>query len=399
MAHLIELDMVDELSKLVLDIMMLSKPPEVPERYVSISSMQTLYANLNSLREILNATANGDLTKEVAIKGYMGDALRTLQTNLKAVSKQTRKVASGDLAQRIGFMEEFSKSFNAIVIQLDQALKEITNKDIELNQINEELVKGIASRKKAEAALSRVNENLTKEISIRKEAEATLSKDNGTLAREIAARKEAEAALGRVNKDLAKEIVLRKEAEAALRHSQESFRVLSITDPLTGLYNRRQFNHLAEVEIRRTLRYGRPLAAMMLDIDFFRHFNDTFGHTCGDMVLKLVAKTIKEMLRSNDIPARYGGEEFVVLFPETPVEAARNIAERLRRRIKESTTETERGPITVTASFGVCEFHGKTTTKPGGKILADFISKADQALNASKNAGRNRVTVYKPVED
>jgi diguanylate cyclase (GGDEF)-like protein len=315
------------------------------------------------------------------------------------MTRQTKLAASGDLTQRVEFMGDFSQSFNAMVIQLDQAIKEITKKDVELNQINEEMIKGIAIRKKAEAALKRVNEDLVKGGTVRKEAETAMNKINGELAKEIDIRKEAEAALSRANKDLAKEITLRKEAEAALRQSQEAFRVLSITDPLTGLYNRRQFNHLAEVEIRRTLRYGRPLAAMMLDIDFFKHINDTFGHTCGDMVLKLVAKTTKEMLRSNDIPARYGVEEFVVLFPETPVEAAANIAERLRRRIKESTIETEKGPITVTASFGVSEFLGKSTSKPSGKILSDFISKADQALNTSKNAGRNRVTVYKPAEE
>ncbi len=355
MAHLIELDMADELSKLVLDIMTLGKPPQIPERYASISSMQTLYATLLSLRENLYATSNGDLSREVALKGFVGGALKTLQANLKHMTWQTKLVASGDFSQRMEFMGEFSQSFNAMVIQLDQTLKEITKKDAELSKVNDNLVK------------------------------------------ENAIRTETEAALKRVNTDLVKEVTIRKEAELALRKSQEDFRKLSITDPLTGLFNRRKFNDEAEREIRRAIRYGHPLAAIMLDIDFFKHINDTFGHTCGDMVLKLVAKTTKEMLRAHDIPARYGGEEFIVLFPETPVEAAANIAERLRRRIQESITQTERGPITITASFGVSEFLGKGDNKPSGKILSDFISQAEQALNASKNAGRNKVTVYHPV--
>lgn len=378
MAHLIELDMADELSKLVLDMMTLGKPPQIPERYASISSMQTLYATLLSLRENLYAASNGDLSREVALKGFVGGALKTLQANLKHMTWQTKLVASGDFTQRMEFMGEFSQSFNAMVIQLDQTLKEITKKDAELSKVNDDLVKEVAIRKETESALSKVNDNLVKENAIRKEAEA---------------------ALNRVNTDLVKEVAIRKNAELALRKSEEAFRKLSITDPLTGLFNRRKFNDEAEREIRRAIRYGHPLAAIMLDIDFFKHINDTFGHTCGDMVLKLVAKTTKEMLRAHDIPARYGGEEFIVLFPETPIEAAANIAERLRRRIQESITQTERGPITVTASFGVSEFLGKGDNKPSGKILSDFISQADQALYTSKNAGRNKVTVYHPVAE
>ena len=176
-------------------------------------------------------------------------------------------------------------------------------------------------------------------------------------------------------------------------------RLLAITDSLTGLYNRRHFNKLAEDEINRVLRYSRPLSVMMFDIDFFKHVNDSFGHARGDMVLKMVAKTTKEMIRITDIPARYGGEEFIVLFPETPVTGAASIAERLRRRIEDTTTQTEEGPITITISLGVSDYLGETNSKPNERILSEFISKADQALYASKNAGRNRVTTYEPEEE
>jgi diguanylate cyclase (GGDEF)-like protein len=115
-----------------------------------------------------------------------------------------------------------------------------------------------------------------------------------------------------VNDDLLKEIDSHKQTEVALRESEEALRLLATTDPLTGLYNRRRFNELAETEIPRTLRYSRHLSVMMFDIDFFKRINDTFGHASGDMVLKMVAKNTIETVRTTDIPARYGGEEFVL---------------------------------------------------------------------------------------
>ncbi len=331
-----EHDIIDELSHFLLDIMMLAKPPQLPARFASVDSLQTLHSNLISIRDFLYAAANGDLSREVAFKGYIGGALKTLQANLRHMTWQTKMIASGDFSQRVEFMGEFSQSFNAMVLQLDQTLKEVVRKDKELSEANE---------------------------------------------------------------DLLKEITIRKQTEAALRESEEAFRLLAITDSLTGLHNRWHFNNLAEAEIRRVIRYTRPLSVMMIDIDFFKRVNDTFGHTSGDMVLRMVAKTTKEMLRSTDIPARYGGEEFIVLLPETPVSEAATVAERLRRRIEETTAEGEKCQITITASFGVSDYIDKTNEKPLERILTEFISKADQALYASKNAGRNRVTVYKPKEE
>jgi GGDEF domain-containing protein len=260
-----EHDIVDELSKLLLDIMILGKPPQVPDRFASVDSLQTLYANLISLRDFLYAASNGDLSRQVSFKGYIGGALKTLQANLRHITWQTKMVASGDFTQRVEFMGEFSQSFNAMVMQLDQTLKELVRKETELSQANEKLLK---------------------------------------------------------------EITIRKQTEAALRESEKTLRLLAITDSLTDLFNRRHFNKLAEDEIRRTLRYSRPLSIIMFDIDFFKNINDSFGHASGDMVLKMVAKTTKETVRVTDIPARYGGEEFVVLLPETPVDKAATVAEK-----------------------------------------------------------------------
>lgn len=328
-----EHEIVDELSKFVLDIMMLAKPPQVLARFVSVDSLHTLYTTLISLRDFLYAVSNGDLSRQVPFKGYIGGALKTLQANLKHMTWQTKMVASGDFTQRVEFMGEFSESFNAMVMQLDQTLKELVSKKTELSQTNEALLK---------------------------------------------------------------EIMIRKQTEASLRKNEEKLRILAITDSLTGLYNRRHFNKLAEDEIGRALRYSRPLSVMIFDLDFFKRVNDTFGHTNGDMVLKMVAKTTKEMLRTTDISARYGGEEFVVLLPETPVAQAAAAAERLRRQIEITPVQAEKCPITVTASFGVSDYPGKTNAKPHKRVQSEFFANADQALYASKNAGRNRVTIFDP---
>lgn len=326
---------VEQLSKLLLDIMMLSEPPSVPDRFASVESLQTLCVTLVSLREYLNAVSNGDMGKRIPLRGYLGGTLKTLQANLRHMTWQTKMVASGDFSQRIEFMGDFSESFNAMVIQLDQTLKELVKKKTELSNLNE---------------------------------------------------------------DLLKEIIIRKQTEAALRLSQEELSRLATTDSLTSLYNRRHFNELAVEEIVRALRYSRPLSVMIFDIDFFKRVNDTFGHSGGDMVLTMVARTVKEMLRTTEIPARYGGEEFIVLFPETSAPEAAEVAERLRRRIEETAFQVQNGKIMITASFGVSDCLRKSHPRPYESVLSEFVSSADRAMYLSKNTGRNRITVFRSEE-
>lgn len=168
---------------------------------------------------------------------------------------------------------------------------------------------------------------------------------------------------------------------------------LAITDSLTDLYNRRQFNRLVEAEISKARRYSRPLSVIMFDIDFFKRINDTFGHTIGDIVLKIVARVTKKTLRVSDIPARYGGEEFIILLPETAALKAAVIAERLRRQIELTTAQGEECPA-VTASFGVSEYlFEEMNSSPIELAVSRFLENVDRALYASKNAGKNRVTI------
>ena len=162
---------------------------------------------------------------------------------------------------------------------------------------------------------------------------------------------------------------------------------LAITDPLTGLYNRRGLFELGRIEFARTRRFGRPFASMMLDIDHFKRVNDAYGHPVGDQVLQALAKHCQSSVREIDLVARYGGEEFVFLLPETNLEVAREIAERLRRTIANLSIPTEKGELSVTVSLGVAMYDENTLG------LETMIARTDQAMYVAKHRGRNRIAV------
>jgi len=168
-----------------------------------------------------------------------------------------------------------------------------------------------------------------------------------------------------------------------LRESRQELERLSVTDPLTGLYNRRRMMEALEHEVRRSRRLKHTFAVLMADVDNFKRYNDAYGHPAGDEVLKRVAALLREATRDVDVVARYGGEEFFVLMPETEGEGAADVADRVRERLA-----AERLPGgAITLSFGVAEFpaHGDT-----GETL---IAIADAALYEAKREGRDRVVV------
>jgi two-component system cell cycle response regulator len=166
----------------------------------------------------------------------------------------------------------------------------------------------------------------------------------------------------------------------------EDARHLAMTDPLTGLLNRRAFTDAMEREMSRARRYGFPLCVLLLDVDHFKKVNDTRGHEGGDMVLKAVAKTILRLARKSDVVGRWGGEEFVVGLPQAAAAGARIAAERLRRAIAESPfpLKEEGHPLRVTASIGVAH-------AVEGEPLEAMIARADGAMYLAKSRGRNRV--------
>ena len=160
------------------------------------------------------------------------------------------------------------------------------------------------------------------------------------------------------------------------------------TDPLTGLANRRRFFEMAEAELARTRRYDAPLSLLMLDIDHFKEVNDTHGHRAGDRVLGSLALICLEVLRNVDVVGRVGGEEFAILLPETGLDGAMEVAERLREAIEKSAVVREEGvPLRVTVSIGVAILEDGTN-------LDTLLNRADAALYDAKHRGRNRVRAF-----
>jgi diguanylate cyclase (GGDEF)-like protein len=173
----------------------------------------------------------------------------------------------------------------------------------------------------------------------------------------------------------------------------EDLTTLASIDPLTGIYNRRQFETLAHAELARAQRYMRPLSVLMIDIDFFKRVNDTFGHEMGDWVLKMVATTINSAKRDPDVAARIGGEEFALLLPETALDAARLVAERIRELVRKNSHAVGKEQLALTISVGVAD----ATVRSSG--IEAVLRDAERALHEAKRQGRNQVCVAKrPVE-
>lgn len=167
----------------------------------------------------------------------------------------------------------------------------------------------------------------------------------------------------------------------------EKLQQLAITDGLTRLYNSRSFYSQLELEIDRSNRYRHPLALLLLDIDHFKDYNDTYGHLEGDKVLVEFSRAIKSCLRANDSAYRYGGEEFTVLLPETGAEEAKTVAQRIRASLEEMNFSPQPGSrVNKTISIGVTEYAPQ-------EELVSFIKRADEAMYLSKQNGRNRVSV------
>lgn len=169
----------------------------------------------------------------------------------------------------------------------------------------------------------------------------------------------------------------------------QKVRALSMIDGLTGIMNHLHLHKRLYVELLRALRYSRPLSCIMLDLDHFKIINDTYGHQAGDRILREVVEIIQAQVRELDVPARYGGEEFFIILPETGLDEALNVAERLREAVAQHGFFAEGNVIRVTASFGVASF-------PQAKIMHknELIRHADQALYQAKHDGRNRVVAY-----
>lgn len=170
-------------------------------------------------------------------------------------------------------------------------------------------------------------------------------------------------------------------------------RELSVRDELTGLYNRRHFQEVLQMEWKRATRFKRPLSLLMIDIDHFKQFNDTYGHLHGDKVLKIIAGLIGRNLREVDTVARFGGEEFIVLLPDTDKDGALVVGEKLRRRVEIERFEEDRQILVLTISVGISTF------PMDAREMDDLIDHADLGLYEAKDRGRNQVVMYADIDE
>jgi len=189
------------------------------------------------------------------------------------------------------------------------------------------------------------------------------------------------------NKVLEQRLTLSKSEISDLQHSLEAIRAESLTDPLTGLGNRKYFDRMIGHEVQTALASGEPLTLLMFDIDHFKSFNDSYGHLTGDQVLRLVGMSLKQTIKGQDITARYGGEEFAVVLPNTGLRQALTVADHIRRAVmakelKKKSTGEILGRVTISV--------GVSMLKPDDDTDA-LIERADACLYAAKRNGRNRV--------
>ena len=189
------------------------------------------------------------------------------------------------------------------------------------------------------------------------------------------------------NKALEDRLTLSKSEISNLQQSLEAIRAESLTDPLTGLGNRKYFDRSIETAVQNALANGEPLSLLMFDIDHFKSFNDSYGHLTGDQVLRLVGMSLKQTIKGQDITARYGGEEFAVVLPNTALRQALTVADHIRRAVmakelKKKSTGEILGRVTISV--------GVSMLKPGDDTDS-LIERADACLYAAKRNGRNRV--------
>lgn len=424
-------------------------PQTLPEEWAGYEELTALYHGLVQLREFIKNVAEGDLQTPLQFKGFLAGTMKSLQANLRHMTWQTQMIADGDFSQRLDFLGEFSDAFNSMTVQLETSIRTIKEKEAELARINEGLREEMKQRKQAQAALAKseayyrsltetmkdvvwvldlsllrltytspsltpllgwdIDEFLTLELAtiFTKESfasfqqtidteeqifissgakhyfsfEAELRCKNGsTIWTEIVAhfdrKKEGN---GLYMHSVIRDITERRTLQLELERQ-------ATLDELTGLFNRRYFITNANQEIRRSQRYGNPASMMMMDIDHFKNVNDTYGHGTGDIALQQVASTCMKNLRNTDILGRIGGEEFAVFMPETSLENAALVAERLRREIEMMTVLSleEKTPIPLTISIGVSDFQK-------GDNLSNLMARTDKFLYRAKESGRNRI--------
>lgn len=189
-----------------------------------------------------------------------------------------------------------------------------------------------------------------------------------------------------VRLEIATDITLRKQMELELQEAHQQARAAALEDELTGLHNRRAFYEFGGQLLRHAKRHASPLTMVVMDLDYFKQVNDTYGHDAGDEVLRQIARLLQNRVRESDIVARLGGEEFALLLPDTTMGEAIELTERMLEMLNELVIQHKGRSIHASASFGI------TRLIVGDQTLEDLMHRADRALYQSKDQGRGRVS-------
>ena len=308
-----------------------SRTPEAGAELKAIEGFEELCAYIQDIKETLLHFSNGDFDHAIKQPGATAGFIKALQSNIRHLAWQCYAVADGDLDQRVEFLGALSKAFNRMT-------------------------------------------------------EALVAKQEEILSHQ--------AALTKKTEELQIEIKKKEDMAAALRASEEMYRQRSLRDPRTGLYNRGYFFESVTREIEKIKRQKKAHCCLvMMDIDFFKKFNDTYGHLCGDQVLKMVAVTITGALRKSDILARYGGEEFSLFLANADLDIGTLIAERIRTAVANRPSPAPGSHTPVTVSIGLCHVDSRrlSPSSSGDDLLTNALKLADEALYVAKDRGRNMV--------
>jgi diguanylate cyclase (GGDEF)-like protein len=306
------------------------KVPPLEGELAEIPELREIHEELTELREVLGALSQGAVSPTITRRGLLSGYLKTLQTQLRHFVRQARRVEQGDFTRQVRYTGEFPDAFNGMVRRMHLTLKDLKRK--------EEVLTALAD-------------------------------------------------------GLRSEVALRNSAVEALRQSESQFKYLASHDSLTGALNRRSFMDRAMIEMTAAVANGVSCGIVMMDLDHFKQFNDTYGHPAGDEALRHIVTVVSAFLRKGDFLGRYGGEEFVFYFSDADRNTGIAIAERVREAIASTPVQLRDGAAFISASFGVAMALDEETP---GEIndLETCIHNADIALYQAKKGGRNRVVCY-----
>ncbi|MFO7912477.1 MAG: diguanylate cyclase [Desulfotignum sp.] len=390
------------------------------ELRVVCNRLAATFDMINESYQYSEHLSRGDLKAKSSRNNIFAMPLKGLQASLSHLTWQARQVAEGDLSQKVHFLGEFSDSFNRMIRSLrekkiiEQRLKLITDVLGEGVFLVDSDGKIIFANPEATRLLGysfdEIKGVLIHEVIHKQQSNGTLYKpeenplfnaitsgndynnDDGVFTCKSGFLMPISFVCRAVYKNniLDGAVIAFRDITAQKKHLQsleainELLEKQASTDALTGIFNRMKFNTSLTKEIQRAQRYNTPLSLIIFDIDHFKLVNDTYGHLAGDNVLKNLVRLVASNLRETDIFARWGGEEFVIQTPETTLDGALKLAEKLRSKI-ESHDFSE--PEKITTSFGV------TTSQKGDNNLS-LINRADEALYRAKESGRNQVVYH-----